>query len=60
MFAAAPEDPFPEKRKKGGPNITRGRIKRMQRMRDPGFKVKVIADTVGVSYATVVRHTSKR
>ena len=43
-----------------GPNITRGRIRRMQRMRDLGFKVKVIADPVGVSYATVIRHTSKR
>ena len=27
VFAAAPETPFPEKRKKGGPNITPGQIR---------------------------------
>lgn len=59
MFDAAPEDPFPEKRKKGGPNITPGQIRRIRSLRRQGFKVKKIAELVGVSTQTVHRHLKK-
>ena len=60
MFDAAPEDPFPEKRKKGGPNITLGQIRRIRSLRKQGFKVKKIAELVGVTTQTVHRHSKRK
>jgi DNA-binding NarL/FixJ family response regulator len=60
VFAAAPEIPFPEKRKKGEPNITPGQIRRIRNLRRQGFKVKKIAEEVGVSAQTVHRHSNKK
>jgi hypothetical protein len=58
MFAAAPENPFPEERKKGGLNIPLGLVRKMQKLRGQGFKVDVIARECGVNRNTVLRHTT--
>ena len=57
MFDATPVDPFPEKPKLGGPNITPGQIQKIRRMRQQGFKVWKIAEVVGVTRQTVHRHS---
>jgi len=59
MFDAVPPEPFPEKRKKGGPNITSGQIRRIRSLRKQGFKIKKIAELVGVTTQTVHRHLKK-
>jgi DNA-binding MarR family transcriptional regulator len=56
MFAATPENPFPEERKKGGPNISLGQIRRIRSLKKQGFKIKKIAELVGVTTQTVHRH----
>lgn len=60
MFAAIPPDPFPENRKKGGPNITPGQIGRIRKLRRQGFKIKKIAELVGVTTQTVHRHLKQK
>jgi hypothetical protein len=57
MFEATPVDPFPEKRKMGGPNITPGQIQRIRKMRRQGYKVWKIAEVVGVTRQTVHRYS---
>jgi hypothetical protein len=52
-------EPFPEKPPKGGPNISRGTIQRIQNMRRKGYKLRFIAAKVGVSVETA-RRWSKR
>jgi hypothetical protein len=59
MFAAAPDNPFPEERKKGGLNISLGLVRKMQKLRGHGYKVDWIAAKCGVNRTTVLRHTSK-
>ena len=59
MFAAAPENPFPEERKKGGLNISLGLVRKMQKLRHQGYKVDFIARTCNVNRTTVLRHTTK-
>jgi len=54
------ENPFPEVRKKGGSNISVGKIQRIQKMRRQGYRVNVIAEKLGVSKQTVSRHSSKK
>jgi len=54
------EDPFLAVRKKGGSNISAGKIRRIQRMRKAGYKVKYIAEKLKVSPQTVSRHSSRR
>jgi len=49
------ETPFPEVRKKGGPNISPNKIRKIQRMRRSGFNVAKIAEEVGVDRSTVYR-----
>ncbi len=49
------ETPFPEVRKKGGSNISPNTIRKIQRMRQAGFKVAKIAEEVGVDRSTVYR-----
>jgi len=56
---ATVEAPFPERRKKGGSNISEGKIRRIQKMRQQGYKVAYIAKKLGVSQQTVSRHSSK-
>ncbi len=51
-------EPFPEQRKKGGSNISVGKIRRIQEMRRQGYRVAYIAEKVGVSKQTVSRHSS--
>ncbi len=53
------EDPFPERRKKGGGNIPLSKIRRIQKLREQGYKVAYIAEKTGVSHQTVIRHSSK-
>jgi DNA-binding MarR family transcriptional regulator len=43
----------------GGPNITPGQIRRIRSLRKQGFKVKKIAELVGVTTQTVHRHLKK-
>jgi hypothetical protein len=57
MFDATPVDPYPEKRKMGGPNITPGQIQRIRKMRQQGYKVLKIAEDVGVTRQTVHRYS---
>lgn len=52
---SAVEQPFPEVQKKGGPNISPAKIRKIQRMRRAGFKVARIAEEVGVDRTTVYR-----
>lgn len=59
MFAAAPENPFPEQRKKGGMNISLGLVRKMQKLRNQRYKVDFIAKKCGVNRTTVLRHTKK-
>lgn len=56
MFDETPEDPFPAKRKKGGPNITPAQKRKITQMGRAGFKRKKIAEEVGVTTQTVYRH----
>jgi hypothetical protein len=51
------DEPFPEVRKKGGDNISRGTIRRIQTLPRQGFKVKYIAEKLGVSQQTVIRRS---
>jgi DNA invertase Pin-like site-specific DNA recombinase len=60
MFDALPPVPFPAERKKGGPNITPGQIRRIRSLRKQGFKIKKIAELVGVTTQTVHRHLKKK
>lgn len=48
-------DPFPVQPVRGGPNISLAKIRRIQRMKAQGYKVKYIAEKVGVSTETVRR-----
>ena len=54
------EDPFPDRRKKGGGNIPLSKIHRIQKLRKQGYKVAYIAEKTGVSHQTVIRHSSKK
>ena len=56
MFAAAPANPFPEERKKGGLNITPGQVNKIKKLRQQGFKIEVICEKTGFSRTTVLRH----
>ena len=47
--------PFPERRQRGGPTISPGKINRIQAMKRQGYKVGYIAEQVGVSTETVRR-----
>jgi len=49
------ESPFPVMRKKGGPNISASKIRKIQRLRQAGFKVDHVAKEVGVDRNTVYR-----
>lgn len=55
LFTAV-ENPFPAEELKGGPNITRGQIIRIRRMKKEGFKISKIAEVVGVARTTVYRN----
>jgi len=57
---ASVENPFPEVRKKGGGNISAGKINRIRKLRQQGYKVAHIAEKIGVSQQTVIRHSSAR
>lgn len=54
-------DPFPAEqgKLKGGPNISRGTIRKIQRMARQGYKQKHIAKTLRVSLATVSRWANR-
>ena len=54
IWESVPE-PFPEKPPKGGQNISRGTIRRIQNMRRQGYKLRFIAAKVGVSVETARR-----
>lgn len=56
MFEAVVGDPFPLEAKKGGPNISRGTIERIQALHAAGKRVSEIVREVGVSDTTVYRH----
>lgn len=60
VWASVP-DPFPAEqgKLKGGPNISRGKINKIQRMVRQGYKQKHIAQTLGVSLATVSRWANR-
>jgi len=60
MFDSIPSEPFPAERKKGGPNITPGQIRQIRSLRKQGFKIKKIAELVGVTTQTVHRHLKKK
>ncbi len=53
-------NPFPERRKLGGSNISISLIRRIQNLRLQGYKVAYIADKLGVSQQTVSRHSSTK
>ena len=48
-------EPFPEKRPKGSPNISRGTIRQIQNMRRRGYKLKFIAKKLNIDYTTAQR-----
>jgi hypothetical protein len=48
-------EPFPEKPKMGGPNIGLGTIRRIQTMKQQGYKTEYIAENLEVSTETVRR-----
>ena len=55
---ASVSDPFPATSSvtpKGGPNISPGKIRRIQTMKRQGYQIKYIAEKVGVSRETVRR-----
>jgi hypothetical protein len=52
---AAVTDPFPEEPVKGGPNISPGKIRRIQRMKQQGFRIGAIAKELNLSSETVRR-----
>jgi hypothetical protein len=54
------EDPFPERRKLGGDNITLGTIKKIESMRKQGYKIEYIAEKLGISTETVRRRSQIR
>jgi hypothetical protein len=56
IWTAVP-DPFPEKAKKGGANISLAKIRRIQSMKKQGYKDDYIAEHLGVSRETVRRRT---
>jgi hypothetical protein len=56
MFEAVQGDPFPSEPKKGGPNISRRTIERIQALHAAGKRVSEIVSEVGVSDTTVYRH----
>ncbi len=55
-----PTAPFPDEQNKGGLNITPSQIRRIRSLRKQGFKIKKIAELVGVTTATVHRHLKKQ
>jgi hypothetical protein len=55
MFAAR-SDEFPPEPKRGGPNISIGKIERIRDLRAEGVRPSQIAELVGVSRTTVYRH----
>jgi len=56
VFAATPDDPFPENRKKGGGGLNPRQKKNIHELSEAGASVAEIAAKVGVSKATVYRH----
>ncbi|MEO2019946.1 MAG: hypothetical protein ABGZ53_36895 [Fuerstiella sp.] len=56
MFAKC-DAPFPFKQKKGGANITRQQVAKIQQLRSQGVSPTVIAEQVGVSPQTVHRRS---
>lgn len=52
-------DPFPEEQVKGGPNISPGKIRRIQEMKRQGYKTVFIATKLDVSRETVLRWTKR-
>lgn len=59
MFDATPENPFPERRKKGGGGLTLRQRKRLRELSAAKLPVSQIAAKVGCSRATVYRHLSQ-
>ena len=57
--ASTPKASPPEKPKRGGTNITPGQIGRIRSLRKQGFKIKKIAELVGVTTQTVHRYLEK-
>ena len=51
---------FADERKKSGPNITPSQIRRIRSLRQQGFKIKKIAELVGLTASTVHRHLEKK
>ncbi len=49
------DTPFPEVRKNGGTNLPPSKIRKIQQVRQAGFKVDRIAEEVGVDRSTVYR-----
>lgn len=49
-----------DKRKKVGPNVTPSQIRQIRSLRKQGFKVKKIAELVGLTTSTVHRHLEKK
>jgi hypothetical protein len=56
MFAKC-DEPFPSKQKKGGANITRQQVAKIQQLRSQGVSPTLIAEQVGVSPQTVHRRS---
>ena len=56
MFEAVQGERFPRGAKKGGPNISLGKIERIQALHAAGKRVSEIVREVGVSETTVYRH----
>lgn len=57
MFSAV-ADAFTQPRKKGGPNISRGRIHEIRKLQAEGHKAAEIIKVTGLARATVYRHLS--
>jgi len=47
MFTGTPENSFPEERKKFGPSISLGQIRRIRSLSKHGYKITKIAELVG-------------
>ena len=56
MFAKC-DNPFPLKQKKGGANITRQQVAKIEQLRSQGVSPTLIAEQVGVSTQTVHRRS---
>jgi hypothetical protein len=58
MFAKC-DNPFPLKQKKGGANITRQQVAKIEQLRSQGVSPTLIAEQVGVSAQTVHRRSER-